>query len=108
MLLFRTWHSSEQVALEGELHLLQMIGIGSLVAGMVIYQLGKMKEIDAFFHLGRALIAASVLFNISPILQGESSTKTLMVAFLFGLTGIILSSVIFFQIRRDEEEEEEY
>ncbi|MFN3343843.1 MAG: hypothetical protein ACK40M_14195 [Flavobacteriales bacterium] len=108
LFLFRHTSTAGGQGLEGELHLLQIAGITALVLGMIIYQLGKMKTNELLLHLGKALILGSVILNFSPLLQGESSQKTITVALLFGLTGIILSSIIFFQIRPDSEEDEEH
>lgn len=93
--------------LEGDLHLLQMIGIGSLVAGMIVYQFGKMREFDLLLHLGKALILASVILNFMPVIQGEPSQKSMMVAIIFGLTGVILSAVVFIQFRNSDEDDDQ-
>lgn len=94
--------------LAGDIPLSQIGGIVSLVAGMIVYQLSKMRDSDFLNHLGKALILASVLLNFMPILQSETSQKSMMIAILFGMTGIILSAIIFFQFRNGDEDDDEH
>jgi len=96
--------SEGNFTLAGEIHTLQYVGMAMFFLALVI-SLFPFKSSDLGLHLRKALFAGSALLNISPMFHGHQSSKTLAIAGLFGLAGIIISLFLFFPKREENEED---
>jgi uncharacterized membrane protein len=97
--------SENNFALSGEIHTLQYVGIALFFLALVISLLNSNSS-EMVLHLRKALFAGSALLNISPVFHGHQSAKTLAIAGLFGLAGIIISLFLFFPKQEGHEEDE--
>lgn len=91
-------------ALAGEIHTLQYVGMAMFFLALVLSLL-PIKSSEIGQHLRKALFAGSAMLNISPLFHGHQSSKTLAIAGLFGLAGIIISLFLFFPKREENEED---